>query len=158
MTGRIQRRLWELGITLPNAPSPSANYVPFQRSANQNYISGQFFLTSNESGIGKVEESIPIENGYAAARLCGLNILAQLQVAVGGYMDQAKAIKLGGFVNALPKLMVPPSIINGASALLINVMGQEAGSHSCFALAVASLPSSAAIEVDAIFEIANKDA
>ena len=153
MTGRIQQRLCELGITLPNAPVPSANYVPYRRSANLIYISGQVSITSNERAIGKVGESFSIEEGYAAARLCGLNILAQLQEAVGSHMDQTKAIKLGGFVNALPDFTDPPAIINGASDLLIDVMGQEAGSHSRFAVAVASLPGGAAVEVDAIFEI-----
>lgn len=153
MDSRIDHRLEELGITLPLAPVPSANYVPYRRSGNQVFIAGQISVTEDESMTGKVGDDLSIENGYAAARLCGLNILAQLKACVGDDIDRARAVKLGGFVNAPPDFTQPPAVINGVSDLLINVMGEEAGKHARFAVAVASLPGGAAVEVDAIFEI-----
>lgn len=102
---------------------------------------------------GKVGTDLTIEEGYAAARLCGLNILAQLRACVGNDIDHSRAVKLGGFVNAHPDFTNPPAVINGASDLLVAVMGDAAGEHARFAVAVASLPGGAAVEIDAIFEI-----
>jgi enamine deaminase RidA (YjgF/YER057c/UK114 family) len=153
VAGRIDARLNELGITLPDAPVPSANYVPYRRSGNQIFIAGQVSITSDASATGKVGGDLSVEDGYAAARLCGLNILAQLRAAVGDDIDRAKAIKLGGFVNAPADFIGPPGVINGVSDLIIEVFGDEAGKHARFAVAVASLPGGAAVEVDAIFEI-----
>ena len=153
MAGRIEARLEELGITLPEAPVPQANYVPYRRSGNQVFIAGQVSATTETAARGKVGLDLSIEEGYAAARLCGLNILAQLHAAVGDDIDRAKAIKLGGFVNAPADFTGPPAIINGTSDLMVEVFGEEAGKHARFAVAVASLPGGAAVEVDAIFEI-----
>jgi enamine deaminase RidA (YjgF/YER057c/UK114 family) len=153
MTGRIDQRLAELGITLPDAPVPSANYVPYRRSGNQVFIAGQVSITGDESATGKVGGDLSVEDGYAAARLCGLNILAQLKACVGDDIDRAKAVKLGGFVNAPPDFTQPPAVVNGVSDLLIEVMGEDAGKPARFAVVVASLPGGAAVEVDAIFEI-----
>jgi len=153
MTGRIDQRLAELGITLPDAPVPSANYVPYRRSGNQVFIAGQVSITGDESATGKVGGDLSVEDGYAAARLCGLNILSQLKACVGDDIDRAKAVKLGGFVNAPPDFTQPPAVVNGVSDLLIEVMGEDAGKHARFAVVVASLPGGAAVEVDAIFEI-----
>jgi enamine deaminase RidA (YjgF/YER057c/UK114 family) len=153
MVGRIDARLEELGITLPNAPVPSANYVPYRQSGHQIFIAGQVSITSDESATGKVGSDLSVEEGYAAARLCGLNILAQLRAAVGDDIDRVRAVKLGGFVNAPPDFTEPPRVINGTSDLLVSVFGDRNGKHARFAVAVASLPSAAAVEVDAIFEI-----
>ena len=153
MTGRIDQRLAKLGITLPDAPVPSANYMPYRRSGNQVFIAGQVSITGDQSATGKVGGDLSVEEGYAAARLCGLNILAQLKACVGDDIDGAKAVKLGGFVNAPPDFTQPPAVVNGVSDLLIEVMGEDAGKHARFAVAVASLPGGAAVEVDAIFEI-----
>jgi len=153
MAGRIEARLEELGITLPEAPVPQANYVPYRRSGNQVFIAGQVSAPTETAARGKVGVDLSIEEGYAAARLCGLNILAQLHAAVGDDIDRAKAIKLGGFVNAPADFTGPPAIINGTSDLMVEVFGEEAGKHARFAVAVASLPGGAAVEVDAIFEI-----
>ena len=153
MARRIESQLQNLGITLPDAPVPSANYLPFRRSGNQVFIAGQVSITSEQSATGKVGVDLSVDDGYAAARLCGLNILAQLRAAVGEDIDRARAIKLGGFVNAPADFNSPPSVINGASDLLVEIFGDEAGKHARFAVAVASLPGGAAVEVDAIFEI-----
>jgi enamine deaminase RidA (YjgF/YER057c/UK114 family) len=153
MAGRIEARLEELGITLPEAPVPQANYVPYRWSGNQVFIAGQVSATTETAVRGKVGVDLSIEEGYTAARLCGLNILAQLHAAVGDDIDRAKAIKLGGFVNAPADFTGPPAIINGTSDLMVEVFGEEAGKHARFAVAVASLPGGAAAEVDAIFEI-----
>ena len=153
MAGRIEARLKELGITLPDAPVPSANYVPYRRSGNQVFIAGQVSITSDAKATGKVGGNLSVEDGYAAARLCGLNILAQLHAALGDDIDRARAIKLGGFVNAQDDFTGPPAVVNGASDLMVEVFGDEAGKHARFAVAVASLPGGAAVEVDAIFEI-----
>lgn len=153
MSTRIDQRLRELSVTLPEAPVPSANYVPARRSGNQVFIAGQVSITRDESMTGKVGTDLTIEEGYAAARLCGLNILAQLRACVGNDIDHSRAIKLGGFVNAHPDFTNPPAVINGASDLLVAVMGDAAGEHARFAVAVASLPGGAAVEVDALFEI-----
>ena len=153
MAGRIESQLQNLGITLPDAPVPSANYLPFRRSGNQVFIAGQVSITSEQSATGKVGVDLSVDDGYAAARLCGLNILAQLRAAVGEDIDRARAIKLGGFVNAPADFNSPPGVINGASDLLVEIFGDEAGKHARFAVAVASLPGGAAVEVDAIFEI-----
>ena len=153
MAGRIELRLQNLGITLPDAPVPSANYLPFRRSGNQVFIAGQVSITSEQSATGKVGVDLSVDDGYAAARLCGLNILAQLRAAVGEDIDRARAIKLGGFVNAPADFNSPPGVINGASDLLVEIFGDEAGKHARFAVAVSSLPGGAAVEVDAIFEI-----
>jgi len=153
MSGRIEQRLQELGIILPDAPVPSANYVPFRRSGKQIFIAGQISVTGEESVRGKIGGELTVEDGYAAARLCGLNILAQLKACVAEDIDRAKAVKLGGFVNAQPDFTQPPAVINGVSDLLIEVMGEDSGKHARFAVAVASLPNGAAVEVDAVFEI-----
>ena len=153
MSTRIDQRLADLSLTLPEAPVPSANYVPVRRSGNQLFVAGQVSITNGESVTGKLGDDLTIDDGYAAARLCGLNILAQLKAYIGVNIDYAKAIKLGGFVNAHPAFTNPPQVINGASDLLIAVMGDSAGQHARFAVAVASLPGGAAVEIDAVFEL-----
>ena len=152
MPGRIETRLKELGIELPEARTPSANYVPWRRSGNQVFISGQVSAAGDQIIKGKIGADLTPEDGYKAARLCAISILTQLKLAVGDDMDRARAIKLGGFVNATPDFTGPPGVINGASDLLVEVFGEN-GKHARFAVAVASLPQGAAVEVDAVFEI-----
>lgn len=152
MPGRIETRLKELGIDLPEARMPSANYVPWRRSGNQVFISGQVSAAGDQIIKGKIGADLTPEDGYKAARLCAISILTQLKLAVGDDMDRARAIKLGGFVNATPDFTGPPGVINGASDLLVEVFGEN-GKHARFAVAVASLPQGAAVEVDAVFEI-----
>ena len=153
MTEQFDRRLRELGISLPDAPKPAANYVPYRISGNQVFIAGQVSLTTDEQITGKLGAGLSVDTGYRAARLCALNILAQLKAAVGSDMDRVRAVKLGGFVNAAPDFTQPPAVVNGASDLIVEIMGEDRGSHARFAVAVSSLPLGAAVEVDAIFEI-----
>ena len=153
MEDGVEQRLKKLGIALPNPPTPSANYVPYRRSGNQVYIAGQVSITDENAIKGKVGADLSTDEGYLAARLCGLNILAQLTAAIGPDIDSAKAIKLGGFVNAPSDFVDAPAVIFGVSDLFVEIMGQDAGQHARFAVAVSSLPGGAAVEVDAIFEI-----
>lgn len=154
MSESIERRLREMGLALPTAPLPAANYVPFRICGNQLFVAGQVSITSEERIVGKLGGGLSVDQGYAAARLCGLNILAQLVAALGDGADRAKAVKLGGFVNATPEFTEPPAVVNGASDLLVQALGDDRGKHARFAVAVASLPAGAAVEVDAAFEIA----
>lgn len=152
MAGRIEARLKEIGIELPTARAPSANYVPFRISGKQVFISGQVSAAGDEIIKGKIGDNLTPDDGYKAARLCAISILTQLKAAVGDDMDRARCIKLGGFVNATADFTGPPAVINGASDLMVEVFGDD-GRHARFAVAVASLPQGAAVEVDAIFEI-----
>ena len=156
MPGKIDSRLAELGIELPQAAAPVAAYVPFVVSGQMVYVSGQIPAWNGEvKHVGKVGDTYSIDDAYQAARICGLNLLAHLKVACGGDLDRVKrVVKLGGFVNCVPDFKDPPKCVNGASELLVEVFGEDAGSHARFAVGVASLPAGVAVEVDGIFEIA----
>lgn len=150
----IDARLKSLGITLPEAAAPVANYVPFQISGNQVHVSGQISLGPDGLVTGRLGADLDLEAGQAAARLCAINILAQLKKACGGELSRVKQIvKLGGFVNADPGFFDVPKVINGASDLMVEVLG-DSGRHARSAVGVAVLPLNAAVEVDAIVEIA----
>ena len=153
MAGKIDARLAERGITIPEPRAPSANYIPFVVTGNLVFVSGQ--VSQAEDGLiaGKVGGDLDIATGQKAARACALNLLGQLKVACGGNLDRVKrVVKLGGFVNAPPDFTGPPQVMNGASDLMVDVFG-EAGRHARFAVATASLPQGAAVEVDGVFEI-----
>ena len=154
MAGAIDSRLTELGIELPQASAPAANYVPYRISGNTVYISGQVPVSGGElKFIGKLGVDYGIDDGYQAAKLCGLNIIAQLKAACGGDLDRvAGCLKLGGFVNSAPEFGDQPKVINGASDLMVEVF-QDKGKHARFAVSAASLPFGVAVEVDAVFEI-----
>jgi enamine deaminase RidA (YjgF/YER057c/UK114 family) len=150
----ITQRLNALGIVLPEAPLPAANYVPFVVSGNLVFISGQISRDDGGLIIGKLGGGTTIEEGQAAARTCAIAILAQLKAACRGDLDRvARAVKLTGFVNATPDFTDHPAVINGASDLIAEVFG-ERGAHSRAAVGVASLPLGVAVEVEGIFEIA----
>lgn len=149
---KIEMRLIELGITLPSPPLPVASYVPFVRSGNQIYVSGQVSMAPDGGIKGKLGE-LDIETGKSAARLCGLNLLAQLKMACDGDLDRlVRVVKLSGFVNVLSDFDAIPIVINGCSDLMVEVFG-EAGKHARSAVGVANLPLGFAVEVDGIFEI-----
>ena len=153
MSGRIDQRLAELGITLPDAPVPSANYVPFRRSGNQVFIAGQISVTGDESATGKVGGDLSVEDGYAAARDCAAKILNSVHNA-HGTINGLKVIKLLGCVYSAPDFTDQHLVINGASDLLHEIYGKEGdGYHARSALGFAALPTGAAVEVEAIFEI-----
>ena len=146
--------LKRLGITLPSAPSPAANYVPVRRQGNQIYISGQVPVENGKDKFtGKLGSTYTVEEGQAAARLCAINILAQLKQALNGDLSQVVGvIRLGGFVNAEPDFTDHPKVINGASDLMVEVFGQS-GRHARTAVGVYSLPRNVPVEVDAIVEL-----
>ena len=155
MTGRIDARLQKLGIDLGSPAPPAANYLPFVTSGKLVFLAGQIPITpSGMQFQGKLGADFSVEEGQEAARLCAINILAQLKVACDSDLDRVRrCIKIGGFVNAVPQFDQHPAVINGASDLMVEVLG-EAGKHARFAVGAASLPFDAAVEVDAIFELA----
>ncbi|HZL59911.1 MAG TPA: RidA family protein [Stellaceae bacterium] len=159
MAGRIEARLKELKIELPKAARPQANYVPstrapFARGSNILFISGQLSQWNGEPRfIGKLGGAISKPDGKAAARICGLNILAHVKAALDGDLDRVKqCLRINGFVNSLPDFVEQPEIVNGCSDLMVEVLG-DAGRHSRIAIGVASLPHGMAVEIDAIFEV-----
>jgi enamine deaminase RidA (YjgF/YER057c/UK114 family) len=147
-------RLKELGITLPDAPKPVANYVPAVRSGNLIFVSGQVSAAGGEAVKGKLGEGVSVEDGQKAARLCALAIMAQVDALVGSLDKVTRIVKLGGFVACSPDFDQHPAIINGASDLMVDVFG-DAGKHARFAVGVPSLPLGFAVEIDAVVEVAD---
>ncbi|MGN7437461.1 MAG: RidA family protein [Alcanivorax sp.] len=150
----LSAKLQELGLSLPQVAAPAANYVPYVVSGNTVYVAGQIpFLNGEKMHLGRVGDSLGVEDGVAAAQACALNILAQVNDAVDGDWSRVKrCVKLGGFVNCTPDFTDHPVVINGASNLIADVMG-DAGKHARFAVGAPSLPLGVAVEIDAIFEI-----
>lgn len=150
----IQAKLKELGHDLPSAAAPAANYVPYQISGNHVFISGQIpFLNGEQMHIGRVGENYSIEQGVEAAKACALNILGQMNAAIDGDWSRLKqCVKLGGFVNCTPDFTAHPTIINGASDLMVAVLGDQ-GRHTRFAVGAPCLPLGVAVEIEALFEI-----
>ncbi|RLL64048.1 RidA family protein [Paenirhodobacter hankyongi] len=149
----IETRLAELGLELPPAPAPAANYVPFVRTGNQLFVSGQ--ISSDATGLitGRLGADLSIEEGAAAARRCGLALLAQARAALGDLDRVTRVVKLVGFVNSTPEFTDQPKVVNGASDLMVEVFG-EIGRHARSAVAAPSLPLGVAVEIEAIFEVA----
>ena len=147
-------KLAELGLTLPTPAAPVANYVGYTVSGKTVYISGQLpFQDGKLTCVGKLGAGVSLEEGYAAGRQCGLNILAHLKAACGGDLDRvARVLRLGGFVNSTPDFTDAPKCVNGASDLMVAVFG-EAGRHARAAVGAASLPAGAAVEVEAVIEL-----
>ena len=154
MSGKIEARLKELGIELPQPATPVANYVPFTVSGNLVFISGQICQWNGELRfVGKLGGAISIADGREAAKLCALNILAHLRVACGGDLDRVRhVLRLGGFVNCTPEFTDMPQVVNGASDLMVAVFG-DGGRHARAAVGMNGLPGGVAVEVEAIFEI-----
>jgi enamine deaminase RidA (YjgF/YER057c/UK114 family) len=154
MSGRIEARLKELGIELPQASAPVANYVPFTVTGGLVVVSGQVSVRNGKAEfVGKLGREISIADGQQAARLCALNILAHLRVACGGDLDRVRRVlRLGGFVNCTPEFTDMPQVVNGASDLMVEVFG-DSGRHARAAVGVGSLPLGVAVEVEAMFDI-----
>ena len=154
MTGTIASRLNAMGVSLPTPVAPAANYVPAVRSGNLLFIAGQVPVRDGKPEfVGKLGAGLSVEQGHQAARLCAINILAQVASALDGDLDRVvRCVRLGGFVNAVPEFTEQPQVINGASDFIVEVFG-EAGKHARAAVGVGSLPRGVAVEVDAIFEV-----
>lgn len=153
MGGRIEARLTELGVTLPAASPPAANYVPFVALGDMLHVSGQ--ISNGPGGLitGRLGEGMTVEDGAAAARACAISLLAQVRAACGGDLDRlVRVVKLVGFVNSTPGFTDHPKVVNGASDLLVEVLG-DAGRHARSAVGVAALPLGVAVEVEGIFQI-----
>ncbi len=155
MSGKTERRLAELGIVLPEAAAPAANYVPFVITGDLVFVSGQIPMRDGKFVYtGRLGNDLSLEDGQQAARLVGLNIIAQVKAACDGDLDRVRrCVKLGGFVNCTSDFHQHPQVINGASDLMVEVFG-DAGRHARFALGSNALPFNVAVEIDAIFEIA----
>jgi enamine deaminase RidA (YjgF/YER057c/UK114 family) len=155
MSGRVEARLKELGLELPAATAPIANYVPFTRAGNLVVVSGQVSVRNGKPEfVGKLGRDITVADGQQAAKLCALNIIAHLQTACDGDLDRVKRVlRLGGFVNCTPEFTDMPQVVNGASDLMVQVFG-DAGKHARAAVGVSSLPLGVAVEVEAMFELA----
>lgn len=154
MAGITDARLAEMGITLPDAPAPAANYVPWVRTGNLLFIAGQ--VSGNNQGLhkGRLGGDMELEEGIAAARACALNLIAQARAACDGDLDRvARVVKLGGFVSCTPDFVQHPQVVNGASDLIVGIFGDR-GHHARFAVGVPSLPQGFAVETDAVLELA----
>ena len=148
----IDARLAELGITLPEAAAPVASYVPVVVSGGMAFVSGQLPFVNGKLVTGRLGEDVSLEDGQAAARACGLMILAQLKAALIPLDKVERVVKLGGFVSSTPDFTDQPKVVNGASDLMAEVFG-EAGKHARAAVGVPSLPLGAAVEVDAVIAL-----
>ncbi|GCA53481.1 endoribonuclease L-PSP [Sinorhizobium sp. KGO-5] len=154
MSAEIETRLTELGIVLPQAVAPVANYVPYVVSGSMLYISGQLPMENGKVAVtGHVGKDVDVAGAQRAAELCAINILAQAKAALGDLGRIRRLVKINGFVASTPDFVEQHLVINGASNLLANTLG-EAGKHARAAVGMASLPFNAAVEIDAVIEIA----
>lgn len=155
--GKIESRLKELGITLPSPAAPVANYVPFVRSGNLVTISGQLCLgldgKLDPRHLGRVGADVSPETAKEAARLCAINLLAQLRAAIGDLDKVTRCVRLGGFIASPPDFTGQAGVMNGASDLIVEALG-DVGRHARSTIGVAALPLGAAVEVEGLFEVA----
>ncbi|MCZ4352560.1 RidA family protein [Roseovarius aestuarii] len=151
--GKFESKLADLGITLPDAPAPAANYVPYVQSGDLVFVSGQVSQDANGFIKGKLGDDMATEAGADAARACAIALLAQVKAACGGDLDRlVKVVKLTGFVNSTPDYVDQPQVINGASNLMAEALG-DTGKHARAAVSAPSLPFGVAVEVEGIFQI-----
>ena len=150
---KIEERLAALGVTLPTPNAPVANYVPTVRAGDLLYISGQVSLDAQGGVRGVVGEDVSMDEARRAARICGINLLAQMKAALDGDLDRVvRVVKLGGFVQAGPAFFEIPQVVNGCSDLMVEVFG-DAGRHARAAVGVYRLPMNFAVEVDAVVQV-----
>jgi enamine deaminase RidA (YjgF/YER057c/UK114 family) len=153
MGGQIEERLAELGVSLPDAPPPGANYVPYVTVGDIVYVSGQVSMADGAFVTGKLGADMDVAAGAAAARSCAISLLAQVKAACGGDLDRlVRVVKLTGFVNSTADFGDQPKVINGASDFLVEALG-DAGRHSRSAVSAASLPFGVAVEIEGVFQI-----
>ena len=149
----INKRLTELGTELPSAPSPAGNYVPCVQVNKLLYLSGAICLVNGEmTHTGKIGETRDISYGQEAARVCALNLLAMAKSHIGDLEKVSRVVQLNGFVNGVPGFTESPAVINGASDLIVDIMG-ERGRHTRAAVAVTGLPKDTTVEIQAVFEV-----
>ncbi|MEE2946517.1 MAG: RidA family protein [Pseudomonadota bacterium] len=151
--GVFETKLAEMGITLPEAPAPAANYVPYVKVGDMVYVSGQ--IPSGPDGliIGKLGDTMDVESGADAAKACAIALLAQVKAACDGDLDRlVKVVKLTGFVNSTLEFTEQPQVINGASNLFGDALG-EVGQHARAAVSAPSLPFGVAVEIDGVFQV-----
>jgi enamine deaminase RidA (YjgF/YER057c/UK114 family) len=155
MSNEIDSRLQKLGITLPAPGTPAANYVPTVTTGKLVFVSGQVPNTAaGTQFVGKVGREFTVEQGREAARICAINILGALKAALGDLGKINRVVKVVGFVNAVPDFTEPHKVINGASDLITEVLGDKVGKHARSAVGMGTLPLGVAVEVEAIVEIA----
>jgi enamine deaminase RidA (YjgF/YER057c/UK114 family) len=153
MTGVYEARLNKMGLNVPNAPAPAANYVPYVVVDNMVYVSGQIAKDDEGLIVGKLGADMDVATGQEAAKVCALNLIAQLKVACDGDLDRLKrVVKLGGFVNSTLEFTDHPAVINGASDFIGEVFG-EVGAHARAAVGCSSLPFGVAVEIEGVFQI-----
>lgn len=154
MSGRVRARLNELGLDLPAAAAAVGNYVPYVVTGNLVFVSGQLPLENGKPAVlGRLGDGLSIEDGARAARLCAMNLLAQVQAAAGGDLDRVKrVVRLTGFVASAADFIDQPKVINGASDLMVEVLG-DAGRHARVAVGAPSLPLGVAVEIEGVFEL-----
>ncbi len=155
MAHTVEAKLKSLGITLPTAPAPVANYVPFVRTGSLLFVSGQICYGTDGKLVakGKLGDTVSIEDGQKAARACAVNVLAQVKAALGDLDRVVRVVRLGGFINSAPTFTEGPKVMNGASDLMVDVFADK-GRHARTTVGVAALPGDAAIEVEGVFEVA----
>lgn len=154
MSSQIEKKLEEMGLSLPEVTLPAANYVPYTITGKTVIVSGMLpMLDGKPQYIGKLGADVSLEDGQACAKLCGLNILSHLKNAAGGNLDNvSRLLRMGIFVNSTPDYTDQPKVANGVSDLMVGLLG-DAGKHARFAVGVAQLPFGVAVEVDATFEL-----
>ncbi|CUA98282.1 RidA family protein [Pannonibacter indicus] len=153
MSGTIEARLAELGVTLPVPVAPQANYVPVVRTGNLLFIAGQIPIGPNGiEYVGKVGAEFSVEEGAACARLCAINILAQTKSAIGDLDKVVRVVKLTGMINSTPDFTQQSQVVNGCSDFIVDVFGDK-GRHARTSVSVASLPFGVAVEVEAVIEV-----
>jgi len=149
----FEKRLADLGVTLPDAPAPAANYVPFVVTGDLVFVSGQISMNADGFITGKLGDDMSVQDGAAAAKTCAIGLLAQAKAACGGDLDRlVRVVKLTGFVNSTQDFGDQPKVINGCSDFLVEALG-DAGRHSRSAVSAASLPFGVAVEIEGIFQI-----
>src|SRR5258707_2292137 len=154
MAGAVEKKLAELGIVLPTPATPVANYIPFVRVGALLFVSGQICLDANGKPVakGRLGDGVSVEDGQKAARACAINVLAQVKAALGD-LDKVKQVaRLGGFINSSPSFLEGPKVMNGASDLMVAVLGDK-GRHARTTVGVAPLPADAAVGVEGIFDV-----
>jgi enamine deaminase RidA (YjgF/YER057c/UK114 family) len=151
--GKYEQALADMGITLPDAPAPAANYVPYVQVGDMLYVSGQIAKDGDTLLTGKLGADMSTDDGAKAAEVCAIALLAQVKAACGGDLDRlVRVVKLTGFVNSTPDFTEQPAVINGASNLIGDALG-EAGKHARAAVSAPSLPFGVAVEIDGVFQI-----